>query len=193
MICAICCGEKREVTIDCPPDCAHLLAAHRWEREHRKPIAQESVPYPELAIPVDLVHERSAVISGIGITILAAAAQNRDFNDSDAIAAISALADTYRTLDSGLYYEKPPDAPAARALYSELAKLFTESNKSESRQTAFSGLKNSEAFRVLVFLLRVAKYETNGRPRSRAFLDFLRAQFPRAAEAQSEPSRVIVP
>ncbi|HXW17024.1 MAG TPA: hypothetical protein VEJ39_01895, partial [Candidatus Acidoferrales bacterium] len=116
------------MTIDCPPDCAHLLAAHRWEREHRKPIAQESVPYPELAIPVDLVHERSAVISGIGITILAAAAQNRDFNDSDAIAAISALADTYRTLDSGLYYEKPPDAPAARALYSELAKLFTESN-----------------------------------------------------------------
>ncbi len=193
MICAICCGEKREVTIDCPPDCAHLLAAHRWEREHRKLIAPESVPYPELAIPMDLVHERSAVISGIGVTILAAAGQDREFNDSDAIAAISALADTYRTLDSGLYYEKPPQAPAARALYSELAKLFTESKEGESRQTAFSGLKNSEAFRVLVFLLRVAKHETNGRPRSHAFLEFLRAQFPRAAEAQPEPSRIIVP
>jgi hypothetical protein len=193
MICAICCGEKREVTIDCPPDCPHLIAAHRWEREHRKPVAPDSIPYPELEIPMDLVHERSAVISGLGLAILSAAAENRDLKDADAIAALSALADTYRTLESGLYYEKPPDAPEARALYSELAKLLTESNKEDGRQSGFRGLKNSEAFQMLVFLTRVAKYETNGRPRSRAFLDFLRAQFPRAAEAQREPSRIIVP
>jgi hypothetical protein len=35
MICAICCGEKREVSIDCSSDCPYLIAAHRWEREHR--------------------------------------------------------------------------------------------------------------------------------------------------------------
>ncbi len=28
-ICAVCCGTEREVTIDCPSDCAYLLAAHR--------------------------------------------------------------------------------------------------------------------------------------------------------------------
>ena len=36
-ICAICCGREREVTIDCPSDCPHLTAAHRYEAEHRKP------------------------------------------------------------------------------------------------------------------------------------------------------------
>ncbi|MDR3721481.1 MAG: hypothetical protein P4L00_07770 [Candidatus Acidoferrales bacterium] len=36
-ICAICCGREREVTIDCPADCPHLIAAHRYEAEHRKP------------------------------------------------------------------------------------------------------------------------------------------------------------
>ena len=63
MICAICCGEKREVSIDCPSDCPYLIAAHRWEREHRKPIAPDSVPYPDLDIPMHLVHERRPVIS----------------------------------------------------------------------------------------------------------------------------------
>lgn len=193
MICAICCGEKREVTIDCPPDCAYLIAAHRWEREHRKPIAPDSVPYPDVAIPMHMVQERTAIISGLGIGILAAAAEHREMNDSDVIAAVSALADTFRTLDSGLYYEKAPDAPAAHALYKELAKFMSELNKEEGRQAGVTALKNSEAFQLLVFLLRVAKYETNGRPRSRAFLDFLRAQFPRSTEAQAEPSRIIVP
>jgi len=193
MICAVCCGEKREVSIDCPSDCPHLIAAHRWEREHRKPIAPESVPYPDLSIPADLVHERRPVISGLGFTILKAANDNRELNDADAIEAVSTLADTYRTLGTGLYYEKPPEGPAARALYGQLASFFNELRKEETQQTGFGGLKDSEAYLLLVFMLRVAKYETNGRPRSRAFLDFLRLQYPRSAEVQPEPSRIIVP
>ena len=73
MICAICCGEKREVSIDCSSDCPYLIAAHRWEREHRKPIAPDSVPYPDLDIPMHLVHERRPVISGLGFVSLTAA------------------------------------------------------------------------------------------------------------------------
>jgi hypothetical protein len=170
-----------------------LIAAHRWEREHRKPIAPESVPYPDLSVPMYLVHERRPVISGLGFTILKATSENREINDSDAIDAISALADTYRTLGTGLYYEKPPDAPAARALYGQLATFFTELKKEETQQTGLGGLKDSEAYLLLVFVLRVAKYESNGRPRSRAFLDFLRTQYPRSTETQPEPSRIIVP
>jgi hypothetical protein len=193
MICAICCGEKREGLIDCPSDCPYLIAAHRWEREHRKPIAADSVPYPDLVIPTHLVHERRPVISALGLTILKSASEKRELNDLDVIEAISALADTYRTLGSGLYYEKPPEGLVARTLYGQLAAFLAELKKEETQQTGFGGLKDSEAYQLLVFLLRVAKYETNGRPRSRAFLDFLRAQFPRSPETQPEPSRIIVP
>ena len=193
MICAICCGEKREVSIDCPSDCPYLIAAHRWEREHRKPIAPDSVPYPDLDIPMHLVHERRPVISGLGFTILKSANESRELNDTDAIEAISALADTYRTLGTGLYYEKPPEGPVARTLYGHLAAFLAELKKEETQQTGFGGLKDFQAYQLLVFLLRVAKYETNGRPRSRAFLEFLRAQFPRSPETQPEASRIIVP
>ena len=142
---------------------------------------------------MDLIHERQPVVSGLGYTMLKAAAEIPAVDDSGAIEALTALAETYRTLGTGLYYERPPDGPAARAVYMHLSQFIAELKHEEQKQTAFGGVKDSELFRLLVFLLRVAKYETNGRPRSRAFLDFLRGQFPLAAEGQSEPSRIIVP
>jgi hypothetical protein len=114
-------------------------------------------------------------------------------DDSVAVDALTSLAETYRTLGTGLYYERPPDGPAARAVYMHLTQFITELRQEEQKQTAFGGVKDTDIFRLLVFLLRVAKYETNGRPRSRAFLDFLRAQFPPVTEPQAEPSRIIIP
>jgi len=49
--------------------------------------------------------------------------------------------------------------------------------------------------RALVFMIRLAHMHTSGRPLSRAFLDYMRAQFPdspAAAAAQPE-SRIILP
>jgi hypothetical protein len=193
MICAVCCGEKREVTIDCPSDCSYLIASRRWEREHRKPITVADVPYPDLSIPMEVIHAQQPIVSGLGYTVLKAAVEIPSVDDSGAIEALTALAETYRTLGTGLYYERPPDGPAARAVYMHLTQFIAELRQAEQKQAAFGGVKDSEIFRLAVFLLRVAKYETNGRPRSRAFLDFLQAQFPRAAEDQAEPSRIIVP
>jgi hypothetical protein len=192
-ICAVCCGREREVTIDCLSDCSHLMAAHRYEAEHRKPKAAEEFPYRDIQVPVDFVYERWPVVTGLATTILGFQVQNRELNDGAAYAAIEALAETYRTLGTGIYYEKPPAAPLAHALYGQLGQFLQEFRKDEAGRTGFSSLKDSDIFRLLVFLLRVSKQETNGRPRSRAFLDFLRARFPLPAEVAKETSRIIVP
>jgi hypothetical protein len=192
-ICAICCGREREVTIDCPPDCSYLVAAHRYEMEHRKPIPLEELPYRDIQVPVEFVYELWPVITGIGANILAFQMQDRDLHDSAVLPAIEALAETYRTLGTGIYYERPPDAPAARALYGQINQFLQDFRKEESGRAGYTVLKDSDIFHLLVFLLRVGKQETNGRPRSRAFLDFLRARFPLPAEAQKESSRIIVP
>jgi hypothetical protein len=70
-----------------------------------------------------------------------------------------------------------------------------EFKKEESARAGFSTLKDSEIFQLLVFLLRVGKQETNGRPLSRAFVSFLRERFPLPAEAKAaqEASRIIMP
>jgi hypothetical protein len=191
-ICAVCCGEKREVTIDCPSTCAYLISAHAYEREHRKPSDVE-VPYPDIPVTMDLLHERRPFLAYLGYGIVVAATVNRSVDDSDAIAALTALAEKYRTLGSGLYYERPPDAPAALAVYEELSKFIANYKDDEQKHGGLGGLKDSEILKLLVFLLRAARFETNGRPRSRAFLDYLRSQMPGRPETQPEPSRIIVP
>ena len=170
-----------------------LYNLHRYEMEHHKPIPLEELPYRDIQVPVEFVYERWPVITGIGANILAFQMQDRDLHDSAVLSAIEALAETYRTLGTGIYYERPPDAPAARALYCQINQFLQDFRKEESGRAGYTVLKDSDIFHLLVFLLRVGKQETHGRPRSRAFLDFLRARFPLPAEAQKESSRIIVP
>jgi len=192
-ICAVCCGTEREATIDCPSDCSYLLAAHRYEDEHPKPVPAAQVPFPDVRFSTDLIHERRPVVSGLAYTILRFAAKERSLTDADALTALGALAEAYRTLLSGIYYEKPPDAAVPRALYAELAKFIEDTRKEGAGRAGFATLKDTEAFYLLIFLLRVGRSRTNGRPRSRKFLEFLRAQFPQSAETAREEPRIIAP
>jgi hypothetical protein len=191
-ICAVCCGTEREVTIDCPADCAYLLAAHRYEARTPKTFLPEEVPFSDVEFSQDLAYERRPVVSGLAFTILKFAAENPTLTDGDAIAALRALAETYRTLGSGILYEKPPDAPLPHGLYAALAKFIAEAKQQDTQQAGFTTLKDSEIFFLLVFLFRVGLSRTNGRPRSRIYLEFLRLQFPQTVAAP-ETSRIIVP
>ncbi|MGH9690924.1 MAG: hypothetical protein ACRD4C_07585 [Candidatus Acidiferrales bacterium] len=194
-ICAICCGREREVSIDCPSDCPHLIAGRRYEAEHRKPLPAQDFPYRDVQFPVDFVYERWHAVSVLANAILGFQMQNRELNDAGVQSALEALAETYRTLGTGIYYERPPAAPLPRALYGLLAESLQNQRKQEAESTGglSSLLKESDLFRLLVFLLRIAREETNGRPRSRAFLDFLRSRFPLPADAPKEASRIILP
>lgn len=193
-ICPICCGKEREVRIDCPADCSHLIAAHRYEAEHRKPLSEQEFPYPDLRFPVEFVYEHWSVAAQIAKTILEFQIQNKELNDSVVCTTLEGLAETYRTLGAGIYYERPPDSPLARALYGQIAESIQNFRKqAPEHQGLPSPLKEDEIFRVLVFLLRVGKQETNGRPRSRSFLGFLNSQFPLPASAAKEASRIILP
>ena len=192
-ICAVCCGREREVTIDCPLDCSHLIAAHRYEAEHRKPLSPGEIPFGDVEFSVDFVYERWPVVTGIAATILAFQIENKELNDAAVSAALEALAETYRTLGSGIYYEKPPDAPLPRALYGQIAGFLQEARKQESARPGSTSLRDLDVFWLLVFLLRVGKQGPSGRPRSRAFLGFLRSRFPLPAAAAKEESRIIVP
>jgi hypothetical protein len=192
-ICAIDCGTEREVTIDCPSDCPHLVAAHRWEQSHPKPLAENEIPFPEVSFSSDIVRTRENVLSELGYTVAIYAKEQRSLTDSDVFAAVKALAETRRTLVSGIYYEKLPEIPVAAGLYAALAKLIEELKKREDEHPEFPAMKETEIFHLLVFFVRFARLRSNGRPRTRAFLNFLRSQFPVEAGVAQEESRIIMP
>ncbi|MGH9574120.1 MAG: hypothetical protein ACRD40_11400 [Candidatus Acidiferrales bacterium] len=231
-ICAVCCGREREVSIDCPLDCSYLIAAHRYEREQRdgeqrKPPTpghdpSKDYPYKDVEFSVEFVYQHWPLVAGIATAILTFQSQYKDLRDSEIFTATERLAETYRTLGTGIYYERPPEALLPAALYNEIQRFLHEFRQAEaahsgfsslqsgftpaqggftSVQSGFSSLKDSEIFQLFVFLLRMNKAESSNRPRSRAFIEFLRARFAlrngaaagSPAAAAPEASRIIIP
>jgi hypothetical protein len=191
-ICAVCCGTGREVTIDCPPDCPHLIAAHRYEDEHPRSLPPDT-PLLDINLPSDIIHTQQQLMAAFAFTIATFCAANRGATDPDVLAAIQALAETCKTLRSGIYYEKPPDARLPRELYAALTTFIAEVKQQQDERSNSSALKGADIFYLLVFLYRMGLLRTNGRPRSRRYIEFLRSQFPEAQELKREESRIIVP
>jgi hypothetical protein len=191
-ICAVCCGTEREVTIDCPADCTYLIAAHRYEGEHPRDLPADT-PLLDEIIPQHIIHTHQQLMAALAFSIAKFCAAQPSAVDGDILAALQALAQTYKTLSSGLIYERPPQVPLQRELYAALVTLLDEIKKQQAERAASASFKDTEVFDLLVFLYRMGLLRTNGRPRSRLFIEFLRGQFPQAPELKREESRIIVP
>jgi hypothetical protein len=191
-ICAVCCGTGREVSIDCPSDCSYLISAHRYEDEHQRSLPADT-PLLDEKIPQDIVYTHQQLMAALAFSIAKFCAVQPASVDADVLAAVHALAQTYKTLSSGIIYEKPPDAPLPRELYAALIAFIAEVKKQQAERAGSAGLKDMDLFYLWVFLYRMGLLRTNGRPLSRRLIEFLRAQFPQAPELKREESRIIVP
>jgi hypothetical protein len=191
-ICAVCCGTEREVSIDCPVDCSYLVSAHRYEDQHQRSLPADT-PLLDVKVSQDVIYTHQDVLSGLAFTAAKFSATHTDTTDPDILAALQALAETYKTLSSGILYEKPPDATLPRELYAALAAFLNESKQQPTERPGAPPIKDSEVFTLLVFLFRMGLLRTNGRPRARRYIEFLRSQFPAAPKLKREESRIIMP
>jgi hypothetical protein len=196
-ICPVCCGREREVTLDCPSTCEYLQQARRHERP--RPISEldRELLFPKVEVRQSFIYEREPLIVGLSYGVAQVARADRSLNDRDAIAAITVLAKKYETLTgSGLYYESAVASVPQQAIIAELEKMIVQYRELEQKHVGYSTLKDSEVLEALVFLQRMAHGRTSGRPKSRAFLDFLFAKFPEKSGVVAPPeagSRLIVP
>ena len=191
-ICAVCCGTEREVTISCPPECAYLIAAHRYEDEHKRALPGDT-PFLDERVPQDILHTHQQLMAAIAFQIAKFATGQLSTADPDVVAALAALAATYKTLQSGLLYEKTPDIPVQRDLYLALSQFLNEMKQKAAETGQSAAFKDLAIFQIIVFLYRMGLLRSNGRPRSRRFVEFLRGQFPQAEELKREEPRIIVP
>jgi hypothetical protein len=191
-ICAVCCGTEREVTISCPPDCAYLVAAHRYEDEHKRVLPEDTALLDE-RIPQEVLHTHQQLMAALAFQTAKFASNQPATADPDVLASLSALAGTYKTLQSGLFYEKVPEIPVQRDLYRALSQFLNELKQKAAESGNSAALKDAAIFHVIIFLYRMGLLRSNGRPRSRRFIEFLRGQFPQAEELKREQPRIIVP
>jgi len=197
-ICPQCCGEQREVTLDCPSDCPYLIQA----REHEKPRPADQIDPAGLFLQIEVsdqfMYEKEHLLMGLTYALAKAVRTDRSLHDQDLISALSMLTTSYeRRLNSGLHYEQPLASESQRRAAAEVETMVKEFREAEQKHVGYSSLRDSEVLKALVFLLRLAHGRTSGRPRSRAFVEFLFAQFPEKESAVVTPQeagpRIILP
>ena len=197
-ICPQCCGEQREVTLDCPTDCPYLIQA----REHEKPRSADQIDPAALFLQIEVsdqfMYQQEHLLMGITYALAKAARGDRSLHDQDMIAALTVLAKSYeRRVNSGLHYEQPLSSDSQRRAANEVETMVREYREAEQKHVGYSRLRDSEVLSALVFLVRLAHGRTSGRPKSRAFVEFLFAQFPEkespVVTPQEAGSRIILP
>lgn len=197
-ICPQCCGEQREVTLDCPSDCPYLQQA----REHEKPRSPDQIDpaglFLQIAVPDQFMYEKEHLLMGLTYALAKASRADRGVHDQDLIASLTTLATGYeRRINSGLHYEQPLTSESQRRITIEIETMVKEYREAEQKHVGYTSLRDSDVLKALVFLVRLANGRTSGRPKSRAFVEFLFAQFPERESAVLTPqeagSRIILP
>ena len=197
-ICPQCCGEQREVTVECPQDCPYLIQA----REHEKPRSADQIDPAALFLQIDVsdqfMYQHEHLLMGLTYALAKAARADRSLHDQDLIAALTVLAKSYeRRVNSGLHYEQPLTSDSQRRAANEVETMVREYREAEQKHVGYSSLRDSEVLNGLVFLVRLAHGRSSGRPKSRAFVEFVFAQFPEKESPVLAPqeagSRIILP
>ena len=198
-ICPQCCGEQREVTLDCPSTCVYLQQA----REHEKPRTLQELDqaalFPQVEIQQQFLYDHEHLIMGLNYALAKSARADQAITDADLISALTSMTRKQETLvNSGLHYETPVASLSQQAVVAQINELLKGYREVEQKQLGYSRLRDSDLLAALVFLVRMGHARTSGRPKSRAFVDFVLSQFqPEKHSAIAAPeesaSRIIIP
>jgi len=190
-ICTICCGTEREVTVACPLNCEYLQDARR----HEKPVLNiDHLPNRDIKISENFLHEHGELIAFLGAALRESALKTPGVADFEVRDALEALIRTYRTLQSGIYYETRPEHSLAGGIFRDLQSGLTDFRARERQQRGLAKTRDSDVLGALVFFQRLELHRNNGRPKGRAFIDTLRSFDPMLEEpGESSRSRLILP
>ncbi|HYP14771.1 MAG TPA: hypothetical protein VEQ63_12660, partial [Bryobacteraceae bacterium] len=117
-ICPICCGTQREVTVNCPLDCAYLREARQRERVP-EPDARD-LPHKDLRITEDFLLANEKLLALAAGVVVQSALSTPAVVDFDVRAALASLIRTHETMQSGLYYDSRPTDVVAARLYDQM-------------------------------------------------------------------------
>jgi hypothetical protein len=190
-ICPPCCGNERENTVSCPLDCEYLVEARVHEKPQRVP--EGKLPHPEVDLSEEFLHRQSELTAATGAGLATAALGVPGAVDQDVREALASLVETYRALQNGIYYESKPNNMVAARLQELIQRGLDEYRKSATEQKGMTTIRDADVLGVLVFFERMERQFSNGRRRSRSFIDFVRRQTGIAERPGAGASTLITP
>lgn len=188
-ICSICCGEQREVALNCPLDCEFLRSAHK----HEKPIEipQELISDPDVEVTEDFIRRHEELLLFSVYTVLQAALRTQGAVDTDVLEALAALIQTHRTAQSGLLYQTKAGNSVAASVQRKIADSVKDYEKARQAEEQPSRSFDNDVFRILVFLHRIGQQNLNGRSKGRMFINLLSDMTPDSRVDERAPSIIL--
>ncbi|MBI5084932.1 MAG: hypothetical protein HZB13_10100 [Acidobacteria bacterium] len=181
-ICAPCCGQEREHTIDCPLECEHLRDARQHEKAPE--VDPKSLPNPEIELTDKFMQEKQPLAIVTGRLLLVAALETPGAVDLDMRDALDALVRTYKTADSGLVYESRPANAIAAAVGQRFQDEVRQFREHVAQQSGVHTVSDKDLMGVLVFWQRMEWQRNNGRRKGRAFIESLFSLMPPPQQQQ---------
>jgi hypothetical protein len=173
-ICPICCGTEREKTVNCPLSCPYLQEARKYEK--LPDVDPRQFPNQDIKVDEGFLERNEPLLILIASSLARVALETTGAVDGDAKEALDSLVRTYRALQSGLVYEVRPENPIAGRIHSGVQQALHEMSVRLAGHD--QTIRDADALGILAFLQRVEIQHNNGRPKGRAFIDFLTGFFP---------------
>jgi hypothetical protein len=189
-ICAVCCGTHRELILDCPSDCWYLKQAREYDR-FRPELREDERWFAHVQVEEEFLDAHPVLLEELVESITQSALGNRSLRDRDVIDALTGLVRSFETrANSGLHYEPTGPNLAQQALIDGLREVIADYDE-EGREMGHPHLRDRDALKALVFVLRMALDRSSGRPLSRGFFDFLRTELMK--DESNTPTRMVLP
>ena len=177
------------MTLSCPLDCEYLQEAHGHEKT--LPVSEDQISNPDIHVDEAFVARNEELLLFCVYSLLQAALRTPGAVDTDVLAALEALIQTQRTLDSGLVYETRSENAVAAAVQRAFSASLADYEKLRSEREGVPALRGSDILKTLVFLHRVGQQNQNGRPKGRLYLGLLRQMTPDTGVDERAPSIII--
>ncbi len=189
-ICSMCCGAEREVSIACPLDCEYLQEARRHERLPE--VSPEDLPSADIPVSEEFLERNEQLLALTADALLRSALEIPGVVDSDLREALASLVRTYRTLESGLYYETLPTNPLAAAIHSNVRRTLDDVRRRVRERHGVTPYRDADILGSLVYFQQLEFVSNNGRRRGRAFIDLLRTHLRDRDEPSAGQSSLII-
>jgi cell fate (sporulation/competence/biofilm development) regulator YmcA (YheA/YmcA/DUF963 family) len=188
LICAVCCGTKRIIEIDCPSDCVYLktgrerVASEVFIKQYQKADAKK-MKYWELC------RTFPALFTNLEKHLVAYRKLFKDLTDAQVLEAISLLLKSYETEAKGVIYQYKAYQAEIQGLVDRLTKTIEEARR---RPDEYGPLTTTHIVDCIKAIKEQLKFHVEENISPTGFLDFITPFHPEV-NPRADASRIIIP
>lgn len=183
-ICPVCCGEKRGVEINCPPDCRYFVEG---QKQHHKKVMHQRLRKEGARTYVrraELYARNPEIFARIEMTFARSFRENKELKDTDLVSALELVQKTLETEKKGLLYQHQGDNTYSNRVSDNVLSVI-----SELKDNPDVGGRINLDFLVSVMneFLGEAKFYSENEKNPRAYLIHILRYYPEETPQEKSP------